>query len=342
MFRQRVLDLYDDQGELLRRYPREQVLNVAKTAMALPPEVADELPIDSFALVLRDGDGYHRKFATADRGNTALSILYFLETGLQLPADVQKLGAANLCWAAERYGVPVPEALQKLAAEQPPQLPIVDLTNRPLPSFEKRAEPLGFREIQKAAARADYDIWRMHPRDRRAFARELVKAAEHTGIDVAAVETSYGGDSYGDQVDVAVRGRYHYLKHAEARHAYELLLSRRGQMPAEKFAEFLTELDEFSQIDHLWDSSVTDPYQSTFLRRQATWAREKQAAQDPVVEERGLSVRQSALRKLAEAGSSLSAILDEPTFSAYQADPVGTFRHVPYPLQQIIAQHAGV
>lgn len=109
-----VLDYYDDAaGSILKDIEGGQ--EMAKVAHQLTAEERNNLPDDVFALVAFDGDVALKKFAAVDRGNTQLSIGYFLKTGHVLPAAAQKVAAMNLVKACGWYGLEPPEQLQKIA-----------------------------------------------------------------------------------------------------------------------------------------------------------------------------------------------------------------------------------
>ena len=112
------LDFYDDPtGQVLKsRVPDvSQVPEFVKTAERLTPEEMDKLPDDVFALVAFDGPEKMRKFACVDKGNTALSVIYFLENNHMLPEEAIKTAAANLITACGWYDMEHPAELEKLA-----------------------------------------------------------------------------------------------------------------------------------------------------------------------------------------------------------------------------------
>jgi hypothetical protein len=103
-----ILDIYDDpNGEILKTsFPTPNALpEIVKHAHALTQEERNNLPDDSFALILTQDGREFKKFATIDAGNTALSIIYFLKTAHKLPEDAQKVALNNLCCACEQYGI---------------------------------------------------------------------------------------------------------------------------------------------------------------------------------------------------------------------------------------------
>lgn len=113
-----VLDSYDDaEGGVLREiFPTvNDIPESIKTAHALQPEERAALPDDLFALVITGGDVELRKFACIDKGNTELSMQYFLKTAHRLPPAAQKVAAENLVKAAGWYGVTPPEEVTKIA-----------------------------------------------------------------------------------------------------------------------------------------------------------------------------------------------------------------------------------
>lgn len=112
------LDFYDDpSGSVLKgRLPSiDDVPDFIKTAERLSESELNKLPDDVFALVALDGGRKMRKFACVDKGNTALSVIYFLENRDRLPVEAQKTAAANLIKACGWYDMAPPQELQKVA-----------------------------------------------------------------------------------------------------------------------------------------------------------------------------------------------------------------------------------
>lgn len=112
------LDFYDDpSGSVLKgRLPSiDDVPDFIKTAERLSEETRNALPDDVFALVALDGGRKMRKYACVDKGNTALSVIYFLENKDQLPVEAQKTAAVNLITACGWHGIQPPLELEKTA-----------------------------------------------------------------------------------------------------------------------------------------------------------------------------------------------------------------------------------
>jgi hypothetical protein len=109
-----VLDRYDDpEGKVLYSIP--EAVELAKLGSFFSHDELSRLPDDTFALILQDGDTTMKKFSMADAGNTALSVIYFLENGHKLPLEAQKVAAANLVQGCGWYGIPVSDELAKVA-----------------------------------------------------------------------------------------------------------------------------------------------------------------------------------------------------------------------------------
>lgn len=113
-----IIDFYDDpQGEVLKnQLPVDQVPEFIKTAAYLGEEDREALPDDVFALVMVDRHSKLRKYACVDKGNTALSVIYFLANQDKLPEEAQKTAAMNLLTACGWYGLDQPAQLKKIAA----------------------------------------------------------------------------------------------------------------------------------------------------------------------------------------------------------------------------------
>jgi len=109
-----ILDRDDDKGATLKaRVPDVSDLpDVIKTAGYQP---YNQLSNENFALVMVDGSDIMRKYACQDAGNTAMSVVYFMEHGDKLPAEAQKTAAVNLLDACMQYNLLPPEELMKIA-----------------------------------------------------------------------------------------------------------------------------------------------------------------------------------------------------------------------------------
>jgi hypothetical protein len=109
-----TLDWYDDQGATLKAmFPSAALLpDFIKEADVRPME---KLGNEDFALVAIDSGNVMRKFACHDPGTTAMSVIYFMEHGDKLPDAAQKLAAANLVEACQRFDLAPPAAMMKVA-----------------------------------------------------------------------------------------------------------------------------------------------------------------------------------------------------------------------------------
>lgn len=113
-----VFDTYDDtDGQVLKSIIPDPAMipPFIKAASRLTPDQIDGIPDDNFALILFDGANKFKKYATVDKGNTTLSVLYFLKQAHLLPPDVIKVAARNLIGALENYNIAIPPDLEKAA-----------------------------------------------------------------------------------------------------------------------------------------------------------------------------------------------------------------------------------
>jgi hypothetical protein len=112
-----IIDFYDDpQGLVLKtKLGAEHVPDFIKTAEFLDESQRGSLPDDVYALVMIDQGEKFRKYACVDKGNAALSVIYFLENRDRLPEEAQKVAAANLLTACKWHGLQPPAPLMKVA-----------------------------------------------------------------------------------------------------------------------------------------------------------------------------------------------------------------------------------
>ena len=112
-----IIDFYDDPNGLVlkTKIAAEQVPSFIKTAQFLGEGQREALPDDVFALVMVDRGEKLRKYACVDKGNAALSVIYFLENKDKLPEEAQKVAAANLLTACKWHDLQPPAPLMKTA-----------------------------------------------------------------------------------------------------------------------------------------------------------------------------------------------------------------------------------
>ena len=110
-------DFYDDGGEVLRRRLGRSIPDFIKQAAALDEGSRARLPDNSYALVMFNGGEQLRKFACVDKGNTAASVVYFLENKAKLPKIAQQKAAQNLVNACVHYDLLPPLQLTKIAGK---------------------------------------------------------------------------------------------------------------------------------------------------------------------------------------------------------------------------------
>ena len=115
-----VIDFYDDpSGTVLKtKLAYAQLPAYIRQADYQSEEKLAALPDDAFALVMVDQGQKIRKFACVDKGNTALSTLYFLENKDKLPEEAQKVAAANLVEYCQAFEIEPPWQLQKEAVNK--------------------------------------------------------------------------------------------------------------------------------------------------------------------------------------------------------------------------------
>jgi hypothetical protein len=114
-----VFDTYDDvDGQVLRSLvpSTDDLPDFVKTASRLTEDQVNKVSDDHFALVMVDQGVKMKKYATVDKGNTVLSVMYLLKQAHLLPPLAVKIAAGNLIDACQHHQLAVPAQL-KLAAE---------------------------------------------------------------------------------------------------------------------------------------------------------------------------------------------------------------------------------
>lgn len=138
-------DFYDDGGSVLRKRLGGNVPEFIKTAAALDDSSLASLPDHAFALVLFNGTEQLRKFACVDKGNTAASVVYFMENREKLPKVAQERAAQNLVNACLHYDLLPPLQLMKIAGKANVLIKGdgAEILTAPTPAGEKTADLSG-------------------------------------------------------------------------------------------------------------------------------------------------------------------------------------------------------
>lgn len=242
-----IVDYYDDvYGTVLKdKIPQgDQIPDFIKKASYLSAEARAQLPDDAFAVVMVDKGTPIRKFACVDKGNTALSALYFLENHDKLPTEVQKVAAANLIEACEAYGLDTPTALHKIAtlkakkavpkekgadlngsdvmpysSTKTASVRYVDITGQSAPTKMVKKAHKRYCLVKEGSARFPIDSYgqvldasrwfdehgtTLHPEDRREYCVKLAARADELGVMVTDRIRKYAGQDFAPDGEIKV------------------------------------------------------------------------------------------------------------------------------------------
>lgn len=164
-----IIDFYDDlQGTVLKEKVAQAALpDYIKEAQFLNEEAQNKLPDDVYALVMVDQGNKMRKYACVDRGNTALSVLYFLENQHKLPEEAQKTAAANLMTACGWHDIDPPMVLEKAAKAEKPGMAARFFGTKKAREYDVQ-QAMEFAKQQKAKGVKGYEL--LTPKDKTASA----------------------------------------------------------------------------------------------------------------------------------------------------------------------------
>jgi len=341
-----MLDFYDDlSGSLLRRLlpDMSRIPIFIKQASTDVANAEDE----SFALLLSSGGEKKRKFACVDPGNTALSVLYFMETKDDLPEDIRKSAAHNLVVACRRHNLDVPPVLEKQAgltsgerALYKMNLFVTDIreSEETVPVVFKTASGLPLdtiKEAHSAIRKFREDFLQMHPQDRRAEALSIEKRASAFGLPIPSEMAAYTGDSYSNSLWGHIKSRVDILEDESWKGAYGDLFKMASQMQPDVFAEVLAEMDTRSGISAYWDSYILDPFTTTLSKKASEGLTEYEYSD-------GMDkVTGTDLQRLARNGRDLlQRQFGEDIAKGFCGNPVAIFQSLPQPQRKILMRMA--
>tara|TARA_B100000131_G_scaffold54165_1_gene49141 strand:- start:10174 stop:11265 length:1092 start_codon:yes stop_codon:yes gene_type:complete len=350
-----TLDFYDDMGAILKDTVSDSadLPDFIKTAAS----VTDEDPGNCFALVMVDDGKVLKKFATADKGNTWLSSLYFSMTKDRLPPEAQKVAAANLLVACEHYGIEAQPDLYDLSGDDPPTTNVVDVTNvMPAVKVAERQDvnfaieradgsksyPLDNAE-QLAAANEYFSLNKgsFVPRERREFAVKVASVADKMGMPVSDSVREYSGSDYSPVLEGHLSLRYQHLMDTDAAPELRTELMKLAQSRAsdgpDSFADGLYDFDKKAGLDRFWDRTLSDPWYSTFGMTKKAYPEPKSAKSYTVGAD---TVSGEALHRLAAARKEVSDHFGMSFANAFLKDPESMFESMPMPQKKVLARMA--
>jgi hypothetical protein len=351
-----VFDIYDDGGHILKQAMPDQddLPDFVKTASLVRQQDNSRL----FALVMIDDGKVMKKFATADRGNTWLSSLYFAFTKDSLPPEAQKVAAANLIEACEAYDIAAPDLLFDYA-DGSAEGNIVDVTGlrpmRKVAHIEKeeveyaieRADgskhyPLrNAAEVQTAQDYFERNVGDFVPRERREYAVKVAAKARQGRLPVKPAVAKYAGAGWNPAVEGHITQRYVHLTDvgAELRVKDQLIKIAREIMEPEQMAGALESFDREFGLDAMWDRELADPWFAI------TGDFEKTAKGNIPPDKSwdlGLTrVTSSELNALGERGmGTISKHFGAEFAKAFQASPITQFEALPLDGKKFVARLA--
>jgi hypothetical protein len=352
-----IFDIYDDGGEALKSVLPDplSIPEFVKTASSITQETSDNL----FALVMVEDQRVMKKFATADKGNTWLSALYFSLNKDSLPKEAQKVAAANLLMACEHYGIDPTSDIVALSGDHLPTTNLVDVSGKTLDTI-KKASPTttpeyavtlgngeGVYPINDAASVKAADQYfsrhegQFEPRVRREFAVKVAAAADKAGLSLGDEILKYAGEGYsrGLQGHLDVR-RHHIVEmdlSGDKRAEFDKLASARQSMDPTEFADTLYKFDQSVGLDRLYDRDIADPWYATFnMLKIAKGSLPAPKSFDVA----GHRVTEDDLRSLADDYKAMVDFFGEAAARSFQADPVKIFSSMPLPQKKLVARWA--
>lgn len=244
-----VLDHYDDGGLLLRRtFDGKAIPAIIKTAADMSNARARH--DDDYALVYQGEYGKEYRLPVADAGNAVASALYFAEYGDKLPAEHQKVAAANLKTALESFGFEVPEQLTKTATIELGRTGEAD--NMTLEAL------FGLPDNTIEEVKGAFDG--CSPRGKRRMMLQVKEASAQLPDRM----TDYGRSEIGPDFETALDLRKLVVLEKEAAEQLKQLLEKSASADPDLLANELELFDIEHNLTHLYGKVLPDPYASVF------------------------------------------------------------------------------
>ena len=257
------------------------------------PDAYDHLPDESFGLIITNQRGTktaeHRLYPLYDAASCWLQMESLRRTHEHLPPEARKVACHHVAAAAERYGLVVPQAIQKWASVDPPPSNRLDGDRLNDPIAQAAAQEKTASEPQPWGLIDDsgQGRWPLHtpalvkkaqdylatyedqldPRERWQLATRTAQRAQELGVTITDKTASYAGVGWDHtRAQRMLKERAGQVKTAEEGQALLNLEQVIGQTDPETFAGLVDQLDRSSGF------KGTDPYAASMTLKEATWS----------------------------------------------------------------------
>ncbi len=246
----------------------------------------DNLPDAAFALNLITKTGsVIRKYPIKTPGDTALSVWYFTKVAQErLPKEVKKVAATFIQAACEAHKVSPTGMVRQWADPEIKDNSIqLDQVDSNVVSQVKLGEedyalktdsglkyPINTPNLVKTAASYFRENWKqITPAWRHQMADKITKKAASFDVKIpvedAEILEKYASGRYSNILHLAINERRNALQNDDmAVQVLDNLFEKRASMEPGKFAQALENFDQLYGLNDYWDSTIIDPYQSTF------------------------------------------------------------------------------
>lgn len=220
--------------------------------------------------------------------------------------------------------------------EAPKELKVKKASRFALPSIERY--PLdSYTDAEKAVGYFEKFASQFTPRQRREFCQNLSGRADELGIKVGHEIRKYGSATYAPEHEIAAAldTRRLVVPEAQDRLVLDKLAAARPTLPADIFAESLSEFDRITGIDHLYGQAVIDPFYATFG--------EKTASEDDGLSyiEGNDTVTNKLLLQLGRSPcEAMKKTFGYDFVEEFKKDPVGIFKSLPVDQKKLVSRMA--
>jgi len=311
------MDQYDDGFGLLKsaQYAAVEWPEFVKEAACFDEAGLARLPNSAFAFV----DAEKRAFPIVDKGNTAISVMYFMRNGCA--ENMLQKTAARLVEACRHFGLEPNDSLEKIAEDGvPPEDVPTDVESTP-------------ENVTRAALFFEEKWATFEPPTRREICQELVKTAVDLGVETLPERVlSYASDSWNPEVVQQLEARRQFLRKNAATRQFVAVIDQFEKMAmlpnvdAEKFAEELYAFDKKAGLTRYYDTRLADSYAATFGLQEAS---------SPDIEPNLVE----AIQKFASCDYA-RRFLSEPFLEKLAADPT-SFVRMPKLYQDVVLAGIG-
>lgn len=335
------LDVYDEASGHLTRIKQAWKEDVLNEKTAEYKETTADLSDTMFAYV----DGDVRKYSLLSAEHTKEAALTFVSDYTLMPEEKRASAAKAILEASDIFGIDVPadSTLRKVSSSKDHSMYFGDV----LEPIEMKSEI--YLETKQASliSMQNWSEMNVPILEKRAYAKEIVKAAAHFNIEVPDTIKLFASDELNPSIKLALYSRMRYINDETSLDTIREMAKRASAdlLDVDTLVGMVDQMDKIAGLNHHWGTSIQDPIRTVLAMPTPTKTAEDLnpvQESDAMVEFEGQQISIDAIKNgISENPEESEKFLNESVIQGLSGDDaVDTFNQLPLPHKQFLVSLA--